>query len=481
MIARHVKQLTILFFMLSVIGNASVVELATDKPVWVINDETSLEAILLNHKLISEDKTQWLIPDTQIVLMGNVFSESEELNAQSQRLLTYQGLAEASNAALFLIQGGNEYRLISNSDVAFNLPIIIKWRNHLITHRGISLEAQQDNFDSSDDDWSADIHLPMFYQGTQICHPYFETSRLRESLSDLDVSTVWVGRTDASPDVPWQKRLMDQVNMIGQGVVVMLSESTEPLVTKDSEFVQAVQAPARYPANPVGLTDEEIIEILSNGEVIAEQEIPVGITKPVRLTLTHNGKTIDAIFKTTDSTPYLQKGAWRDYIELTDRYAYELVSYQLDRMLGLGLVPAVVIRKINGIEGSLQVWYDGLISKKDYRDDNIPYAGHCDRHAQRDMMHVFDYLIHNEDRNQSNMLYNRSDWQIWFIDHSRAYDVVARRHRSQKEAKFSVTDEFMEVLETIEKRDLYVLNDWLHREQINALHKRLRKLKRGQF
>jgi hypothetical protein len=36
------------------------------------------------------------------------------------------------------------------------------------------------------------------------------------------------------------------------------------------------------------------------------------------------------------------------------------------------------------------------------------------------MMYVFDELIQNSDRNLGNMLWT-SDWQLWLIDHSRAF------------------------------------------------------------
>ena len=461
---------------------ASITTLSADKPVWVINEETNLEAILVNHGLINEEKSEWLISDTQIVLLGNVFDADIELTSQLEVLNRYQSLAETVGSRLELIQGTNEYALMSAGANSSALPMLIQWQNHLIAHRGISLKAQRDDFDTATKKkkWSDDIHLPMYYQGTQICHPYFETDRLRTALGNLAAETVWVGRAEATPNEPWQIRLKDKVNILGAGVIAKLTIDSIA-VMKGEAVLNAVMAPARFPANPVGMTDDEIIDILTNGEVVAEQDIPIGITKPVRLTLMYEGKTIDAIYKTYDSSPRLHLGAWSTYSDTTDRFGYEYISYQIDRMLGLGLVPAVVIRDINSNRGSLQVWYDDLISKMGYRDANMEYLGHCDRLAQREMMHVFDFLIRNEDRNQSNMLYNKSDWQIWFIDHSRAYDIKTRRHPSQKKSKFSVTPEFREALDKVEKKQLYPLRSWLHREQINSLFKRLRRLKNNQF
>jgi hypothetical protein len=39
---------------------------------------------------------------------------------------------------------------------------------------------------------------------------------------------------------------------------------------------------------------------------------------------------------------------------------------------------------------------------------------------QYQIMKVFDQLIYNTDRNQTNILYDK-DWKLWMIDHTRAF------------------------------------------------------------
>jgi hypothetical protein len=39
------------------------------------------------------------------------------------------------------------------------------------------------------------------------------------------------------------------------------------------------------------------------------------------------------------------------------------------------------------------------------------------------MMHIWDELIHNTDRNQGNIIWAR-DWSLWLIDHTRSFQTV---------------------------------------------------------
>ena len=39
---------------------------------------------------------------------------------------------------------------------------------------------------------------------------------------------------------------------------------------------------------------------------------------------------------------------------------------------------------------------------------------------QHQMMNIFDQLIHNDDRNAGNILFD-ADWNLWLIDHTRAF------------------------------------------------------------
>ena len=483
MLAKPQTYLKLLLLIVATSLNANVVELDKSKQLWLINSaEKSLQQ-LVDLGITDEKFEQWLIPNLQIVLMGEILSRENDLASQISLITKVQARALENNSQLLLLEGKIENELLSGTNHSLKTALIFRWNNHLIARHGISLRAQTDNFDNNYDGatWSNEIHLPMNYLGSQICHPYMETNRLRIALNNLSADTLWVSRADVLPVSDWQQRLDSQLNVLDNNVMVKLTSANDFQVSKNGVMVVAEQSPDRYPANPLGLSDEQIIEILTHGTVVSTEVIPVGITKPLKLTLEYQNEQIDAIFKTIDNSPNLHRGSWLTKSSIPDRFGYEVVAYKLDRMLGIGLVPAVIERELSGKSGSLQVWYDDLISKLGYRQQQITYGGHCDRKAQREMMHVFDYLIRNEDRNQSNMLFNQSDWQVWFIDHSRAFDVNTRRHKSQRKSQFKVTPEFRIALESFSREDLHTLRPWLHKQQVFAIHKRRRNLVRDNY
>jgi len=96
-------------------------------------------------------------------------------------------------------------------------------------------------------------------------------------------------------------------------------------------------------------------------------------------------------------------------------------------------------------------------------------------------MDTFDYLIRNTDRNQSNILYSKSDWQIWFIDHSRSFDLSNRRPKMMKKHTIKMTHSFKNAIEKLTNENLYTLKPWLHRKQIKAIKDRRRKMLKNSF
>jgi hypothetical protein len=466
---------------------AATVELSAER-LAVVHVNESPQQQLSSAGILSLDGRNWLATNTHVVLIGDIIPSESAISRNLKQVVAIAELAADQGSALTVLKSARmvdfEFYMSPEQQTMVNqYPEVVRWNQHLITNGGISLKAAKTNLlpGSGTNDWPVAIHSPMNYMGNQICHPLFETSRLRDSLALLGASTLWIARSDRVPEEHWQSRLANQVQILGEGTVAYLDKGGEVLVRHQQQEVSAVQAPDRYPANPVGMSTEEIVSILKNGNVVNSQEIPVGITKPVRLTLSYQGKELDAIFKTLDNHPDQERGNWKQSRNIMDRYGYEIATYQLDQMLGIGLVPVVIERDIDGKKGALQVWYDGLISKLGYLDKGMTYNGHCDRRAQRVMMHTFDFLIRNEDRNQSNILHNQSDWQVWFIDHSRAYGLKTNRHSTQEKSKFYVTEEFKQRLESIDRDQLYELRPWLHKRQIRSIDKRRRNLIAGNF
>ncbi len=103
-----------------------------------------------------------------------------------------------------------------------------------------------------------------------------------------------------------------------------------------------------------------------------------------------------------------------------DSYRSELAAYGMDRLLALDRVAPVVERRVCGRRGALQLWIEQAMTEAERLERGIepPDAAAFDRQLQ--LMHLFDNLIQNIDRNPGNMLVDR-DWRVWLIDHTRAF------------------------------------------------------------
>jgi hypothetical protein len=171
--------------------------------------------------------------------------------------------------------------------------------------------------------------------------------------------------------------------------------------------------------------DADIERFLAAAKVVAEQEIPVGVTKPLKVVLEKDGVRVHAAFKTVDEK--------RTYVEvqvlgrpmlfqsLHDYHLFDCAAYHLDRLLGLGRYPPAVPRTIGGRNGTVEMWLEETIMERTRRDRNLEPPDPDDFSRQRQIMFVFDNIVGNTDTNNSgNSLIDRY-WHLWFIDCSRCF------------------------------------------------------------
>jgi len=333
---------------------------------------------------------------------------------------------------------------------------------------------------------------PALYRGNAICHPYFETENLSGILNHWSATRLWTGHSSNSGhqlNSRLNKLLMvmdTRLSDTGEGTeywVAKIENANEPLFFNvyTKEQLPVKPATKRKTYIPYGMTEIEVEVFLKTAEIIKREDLNVGITKPIKMTLKKADRSMTAVFKYVDSNPKKERGRWKKEIYEDDRFFYDIAAYKLDRMLGIGLVPVVVERTIDHKKGILQLWIDGLISKKSQKEQKIAYGGHCNFRDQINMLDTFDYLIRNNDRNQSNILYSKNDWQIWFIDHSRSFGLSDSRPKMMKKHTIKVTKYFKDALQSLTKEKLYTLKPWLHRKQINAIWDRRRKMLKDKF
>lgn len=92
-------------------------------------------------------------------------------------------------------------------------------------------------------------------------------------------------------------------------------------------------------------------------------------------------------------------------------------------MIGLGhMVPPSVERTIGEV-GALTWWIDDVQMEEGQRlKENKQAPDQLAWLRENALMHMFDQLIHNNDRNVGNIIIGK-EWNLWMIDHTRAFRI----------------------------------------------------------
>ncbi len=153
-------------------------------------------------------------------------------------------------------------------------------------------------------------------------------------------------------------------------------------------------------------------EFLKTAEIVKWEDIGEGVTKPVKLYLRKGDLEAKAVWKNPSA---IQMG-------VPDSWTYEIAAYEIDKLIGLNMVPPTVEREFQGKKGSLQLWATTKYSLLKIMEQglSIPEAARESTDKMKYVVRVFDCLIANDDRTQQNLLYTE-DWRTIVIDHSRAF------------------------------------------------------------
>ena len=191
--------------------------------------------------------------------------------------------------------------------------------------------------------------------------------------------------------------------------------STALALTPHSALAQAAAAaaPGDAVSAKIWLNQREQIEShLRTAEVIGMEELKVGVTRPKRAKLAPGGP-VDAIaFKAVP--PGRSTGYW-------ESYKSEIAAYELDKVLGLDMVPPTVEKRVKGNLGAAVMWCTSTKSFKDMGGvPSAPAAHFASWNRQLAKAKMFDNLIGNMDPNLGNWLVDPS-WNLILIDHTRAF------------------------------------------------------------
>lgn len=226
------------------------------------------------------------------------------------------------------------------------------------------------------------------------------------------------------------------------------------------------------PAYGLMLEGQAAEDFLRTAEVVDTERIPVGVTKPQKVTLEKGDLTLHAVWKTIDSEERVQKLDGKPpEIGFRDSYKHEVAAYELDKLLGLGLVPPTVGRKIDGQEGSLQLWVEGVMTDAERRKRKLDPPNPQAWNNQMFTIRLFLQLTQDTDYNNVSNLLIDPDYRIYAIDFSRAFRLHHQLRKEESLTRFSRT-----VIERLrgldEAKVTEKLGPWLTGAQIKALMSR---------
>lgn len=170
------------------------------------------------------------------------------------------------------------------------------------------------------------------------------------------------------------------------------------------------------------LTPEQMKEFLLKADIISSRGLPIGITRPERLTLRMGDLTHDAGFNYADERKSLQTfGDGRREVDFVDSYHYNIAAYELAGLLGLqDMMPVTVERSWRGRKGSLSWWLPVMMMEGERLKKKVkpPDAEAWNRQMYK--KRVFAQLVYDTDPNLQNVLISH-EWKLWMMDFTRAF------------------------------------------------------------
>jgi hypothetical protein len=230
------------------------------------------------------------------------------------------------------------------------------------------------------------------------------------------------------------------------------------------------EAPPAPPSFGLPLAGAEAEEFLKTAKVVDRTPLGTGVTRPDRLTLTDGGRTCRALWKTIHERKLglqrLEAGGVE--FDFRDSWKSEVAAYELDKLLGLGLVPPTVERRVEGRTGSLQMWVEGAMTDADRRVKGLEAPDAEAWNAQMYRLRLLHQLTCNTDfRNARNVLLDPS-FRLYAVDSSRAFRIQTNLLNPEDLARFSRVA--LDRLRALDRPTLVArLGRWVAKAQIDGL------------
>jgi len=180
------------------------------------------------------------------------------------------------------------------------------------------------------------------------------------------------------------------------------------------------------------LTPSEMEAFLLQAEIVDIRAAGGGVTGSQRATLTDGVFTHDVHIQSVDISKSVFNAGRYTELNFKDTYRFNIAGYRLARLLGLDLVPMSVARTVNGKAAAVTWWVDDVqMDERERLKRRTTGPKPVRTSNQLQLMHIWDELIQNRDRNQGNILWT-NDWTLCLIDHTRAFRLGAKLQKPEE-------------------------------------------------
>jgi hypothetical protein len=169
------------------------------------------------------------------------------------------------------------------------------------------------------------------------------------------------------------------------------------------------------------LTPADMETFLQKARIMAKRDAGSGVTGSLRVTLSDGKLTHDAHVQSVDIAKPVFEAGQHTEVNFKDSYRFNIAGYRLARLLEINTVPMSVERNVDGKVAAVTWWVDDVkMNEKDRLTKKTMGPDPLRTSNQIQLMHIWDELIQNRDRNMGNILWT-GDWTMWMIDHTRAF------------------------------------------------------------
>jgi hypothetical protein len=251
---------------------------------------------------------------------------------------------------------------------------------------------------------------PNWYRGTALCNEVSEADVLLPLLRQFGALRVVIGHTPTR-NSRVVSRFDGQVIKLDTGMnraayrgrpAALFIERSGIFARYAGEHEAAQVEPEGLFVAPDSLADADVMAVLRDGAVSVRG--PRGPDES-DVTVSLDGREVPAVFQVRSA------GAARR----------EIAALQLDRLLGLGIVPATVEREVDGNRGLLQARPRAWLTQAEVQRQALRGGGWCGTEAQFQRLYVLDTLLGNGARTLESVVWDTDGWFVYGTSFTQAF------------------------------------------------------------